>query len=91
MFRRWSEVLTAAGVDPEEAPALLAPLALTSLKNAAIAQPARALTGPAARGDTEVINRHLAALSEVPGSAEAVYEVMLQATRVLLRPKKDQS
>ena len=95
-----AEVLTAAGVAAEEAPALLAPLALTSLKNAAIADPAQALTGPAARGDLEIISRHRAALAPLPGSAASLYDVMLQATQSLLerpqetmvaRSKNDQS
>ncbi len=85
-----AEVLTAAGVDAEEAPGLLAPLALTSLKNAAIARPARALTGPAARRDVAVIARHQAALAELPGSASAVYDAMLLATQALLRAENDQ-
>jgi predicted short-subunit dehydrogenase-like oxidoreductase (DUF2520 family) len=85
-----AEVLTAAGVDAREAPGLLAPLALTSLKNAATAPPAQALTGPAARGDTAVIARHLAALAAIPGSAASVYEVMLAATQAILRAEKDQ-
>ena len=84
-----AEVLSAAGVDSAEAPALLAPLALTSLQNAAVAEPARALTGPVARGDIDVIDRHRQALAGVPGSAAAVYAVMLQATQTLLRAKKD--
>jgi len=85
-----AEVLTAAGVDAEEAPSLLAPLALTSLQNAAVADPTRALTGPIARGDIDVIERHRQAIAAVPGSAAAVYTVMLQATQALLRAKKDQ-
>lgn len=85
-----AEVLTAAGVDADEAPSLLAPLAITSLLNAAGTDPTLALTGPVARGDTDVIARHRQSLAEVPGSAAAVYAVMLQATQGLLQAKKDQ-
>ena len=89
-----AEVLASAGVDPRAAPGLLAPLALTSLRNAAVAEPARALTGPAARGDADVIARHREALSQLPGSAGAVYDVMLAATQAILqaseRSKNDQ-
>ena len=85
-----AEVLTAAGVAAEDAPGLLAPLALTSLKNAAIDQPARALTGPAARNDAAVIAHHQAVLAEIPGSAREVYDTMLQATQALIRAKNDQ-
>lgn len=43
--------------------------------------PARALTGPAARGDLETIRRHLAAL---PLSEHEAYEAMLNAARRLV-------
>lgn len=54
-------ILTAAGVPAADAPGLLAPLALTSLRNAA-SDPAAALTGPAARGDHAVLDGHRDAL-----------------------------
>lgn len=71
-----AEVLTAAGVAPEEAPGLLAPLALQSLRNAA-SDPASALTGPAVRGDVEVLERHRAALAAARlDAALALYEAL---------------
>lgn len=57
-----ARVLAAAGVDPERATGLLVPLALESLRNAG-ANPARALTGPVARGDAAVLDAHRAALA----------------------------
>jgi predicted short-subunit dehydrogenase-like oxidoreductase (DUF2520 family) len=57
-----SRVLAGAGVDPDEAPALLAPLAVQSLKNAGEKGPAAALTGPVARGDTATLDGHRDAL-----------------------------
>ena len=58
-----ARILAAAGVDPAEAPALLAPLAIQSLKNAAAVGPASALTGPVARGDVSTLDAHRAALA----------------------------
>lgn len=55
--------LEAAGVPPEAARNALLPLALESLRNAA-RDPARALTGPVARGDRVTLDAHRAALRE---------------------------
>ncbi|MEZ4239277.1 MAG: DUF2520 domain-containing protein [Myxococcota bacterium] len=57
-----SRVLAAAGVPLEQAPALLAPLAVASIRNAAAEGPARALTGPIARGDHGTLAAHREAL-----------------------------
>lgn len=59
-----SRILAAAGVDPDQAPGLLAPLALQSLRNAAERGPARTLTGPVARGDTSTLQGHRDALAD---------------------------
>ncbi len=59
-----SRVLAAAGVDPEAAPAILAPLALASIEQAARRGPEAALTGPFARGDLDVVLGHLEALAQ---------------------------
>lgn len=63
-------LLTAAGV-PDAAEAL-APLERASLENVEALGPARALTGPAVRGDAGTIRRHLEALKQdAPGSIPA--------------------
>lgn len=59
-----SRALVAAGLDPAEAPSLLAPLALESLRNAAARGPAQTLTGPAARGDQATLEGHRTALEQ---------------------------
>lgn len=59
-----SEALVQAGVPPEQAPKLLAPLALASIEQAALTSPAKALTGPFARGDSAVVQSHLEVLTE---------------------------
>lgn len=82
-----AESLTAAGVDPARAPKLLAPLALQSLRNAAELGPTQALTGPAVRGDRDVIEQHLIALRALNNTLPDVYESLLQATLRLLDSK----
>lgn len=59
-----SKILEAAGIDPARAPALLAPLALQSLRNAADRGPVATLTGPVARKDEATLIGHRKALSE---------------------------
>jgi predicted short-subunit dehydrogenase-like oxidoreductase (DUF2520 family) len=76
-------VLGAAGVPRDRAPALLLPLALASLRNAAALGPARALTGPVARGDEDVIAAHRDALKAAAPDAVPVYEALLRAARAL--------
>ena len=80
-------VLEAAGVPRDQAAAALAPLALTSLQNAA-QDPVSALTGPAARGDHATIRRHLEALAahDLDDSAE-IYEVLNRAAIRIARQR----
>ncbi len=78
-----SRVLVQAGVPEENAPALLAPLALNSIQNAAEIGPGPALTGPVARGDDAVIQRHRSALAHSPEITRQTYEVLLHAARLL--------
>jgi predicted short-subunit dehydrogenase-like oxidoreductase (DUF2520 family) len=84
-----ARILAAAGVPEEQAPALLAPLALASIRNAAAAGPATALTGPVSRGDDGVIDGHLSALDEagMPPGVRATYQVLLESARRLRRTK----
>jgi len=58
-----STLLAQAGVPEAECRALLAPLAIESIRNA-VAQPNRALTGPIARGDKDVLEAHRAAFRD---------------------------
>lgn len=84
-------VLSAAGVPADQAPALLAPLALTSLRNAAAVGPARALTGPVARGDEEVIGAHREALAGLEPRLLRTYDALLEAARALAAPRSEPS
>ncbi len=77
------EMAREAGFDRFEARELLIPLALSTLENLADSQTADALTGPIARGDENVVARHLEALADVSDSAKKVYEVLTERSRGL--------
>lgn len=80
-------VMAMAGVPLQDAPALLAPLALQSLRNAASIGPARALTGPVVRGDEAVVASHRAVLQQAAPEIVALYEQLLQNTRKLVQAR----
>ena len=83
-----AELLAAAGVPADQAPALLLPLARASLENAARVGPAQALTGPVVRGDEEVLAAHRAAMEErLPGELP-VYEALLLRARALAATRR---
>jgi predicted short-subunit dehydrogenase-like oxidoreductase (DUF2520 family) len=73
-------MLTAAGVPENQARTLLAPLAIASIKKAAV-HGASALTGPIARGDENVIESHAKALHKMDPTLAAFYHTLSQATR----------
>ncbi len=80
-----ASVLERAGVDARAARAMLAPLAIQSLRNA-IDDPARALTGPVARGDEATIQAHRDALRRAGLEDEAVlYDQLTAHARALRR------
>jgi predicted short-subunit dehydrogenase-like oxidoreductase (DUF2520 family) len=62
-------LLEEAGVDAQTAREALGPLLLSAARNAADHGGAAAFSGPVARGDVEVVRRHLAAL-DAPGMAD---------------------
>lgn len=62
-----------AGIDRATATGMMAPLARETLENVLGAGTARALTGPIARGDEEVVRRHLEALDAWNERIAAVY------------------
>lgn len=78
-----ARVLAAAGIDPQAAPGLLAPLAVQSLRNAAAVGPARALTGPIARGDRAVVEQHRQALLDALPMLLPLYEILAAHTATL--------
>jgi len=78
-----SRVLAQAGVPAAQAPALLAPLAIASIRNAAAVGPEAALTGPVARQDEDIIRQHLEVLADGPSGTLETYEALLAAARTL--------
>lgn len=83
-----AELLAAAGVPAGQAPALLLPLARASLENAARVGPARALTGPVARGDEEVLEAHRQALAQASPSSLPTYEALVERARHLVATRR---
>ncbi len=85
VFAEACKALGLAGVDARDAPALLGPLARTSLENAIRLGPA-AMTGPLSRGDRTVVERHLEALARDPALHD-LYRALAAATEALLRQR----
>ena len=56
------QIFAAAGIDETTAQQLLEPIVMQTARNNFSLGPARALTGPIARGDLDTIRKHLAAL-----------------------------
>ncbi len=66
-----------ADIEADTAREMLTELAESSLENLASNRPAKALTGPAARGDLEVIERHRQALASCDdGSLLEIYDIL---------------
>jgi predicted short-subunit dehydrogenase-like oxidoreductase (DUF2520 family) len=63
------KLLQIAGWSEKEAISGLLPLTEGMLETAHKRGPVRALTGPVRRGDVSTVERHLAALSELPGAS----------------------
>jgi len=85
VFAEACKALVLAGVDARDAPALLGPLARTSLDNAIRLGPA-AMTGPLSRGDRAVVDGHLRALAREPG-LHSLYAALAAATEALVRQR----
>lgn len=86
MFGTAVMLMREAGVDEASARRALAPLALTSIENAARLGPAAALTGPISRGDADTVRSHLEALADVPAAAN-LYRAAGIATVALARQR----
>jgi len=74
-----------AGIDPEPARRALAPLVAATVDNIANLGPAKALTGPIARGDVSAVAGHLAALDAVDTELAALYRHLGRRTVLLAR------
>jgi predicted short-subunit dehydrogenase-like oxidoreductase (DUF2520 family) len=72
-----------AGIDPETALTMLAPLTRGTLENILQAGPEAALTGPIARGDTQTVARQQAALDALRPALGDLYRLFAQLTTEL--------
>jgi predicted short-subunit dehydrogenase-like oxidoreductase (DUF2520 family) len=84
LFIHAAKMLTAAGVSEEDAPHILAPLAIASIKNVA-SHGVSALTGPITRGDDKVIDAHETALQKLDPETLALYQALVSSTLGLKR------
>lgn len=75
-----AKALVEAGVDPDMACRMLAPLALASIEQAVELGPAAALTGPFPRGDKQTIAAHLSALEEKLPELVSLYKELGERT-----------
>jgi predicted short-subunit dehydrogenase-like oxidoreductase (DUF2520 family) len=69
-------ILEGLGIPREKGVAALIPLMQGVLKNIQALGPAKALTGPIARGDSETIERHIQCLAELPKEHLQLYRVL---------------
>ncbi len=76
-----------AGIDPDEARALLAPLVRSTVENWVALGPERALTGPLARGDEDTVAAQRAALAEAVPHLLAPFDSLAEQTRALAARK----
>jgi predicted short-subunit dehydrogenase-like oxidoreductase (DUF2520 family) len=73
----------AAGLSPEDARELLAPLVRRTVDNWAALGPEAALTGPVARGDSETVARQRTAIAEAAPDLLPFFDVLTAQTRAL--------
>jgi predicted short-subunit dehydrogenase-like oxidoreductase (DUF2520 family) len=72
-----------AGIAPNDARRMLAPLVRQTVDNAAKLGPADALTGPIARGDDITVARQRAAVAEAAADLLPAFDALVEATRTL--------
>jgi predicted short-subunit dehydrogenase-like oxidoreductase (DUF2520 family) len=77
------ELAEGAGLAPEQARALLAPLVRTTVENWAAHGPEHALTGPVARGDESTVERQRDAVEAIAPHLLPAFDELLDRTRAL--------
>jgi predicted short-subunit dehydrogenase-like oxidoreductase (DUF2520 family) len=77
------QVAGGAGLAPERARELLAPLVRTTVENWVALGPERALTGPVARGDDMTVARQRAAIVDTAPELEPLFDALVEATQGL--------
>ena len=79
-------LLTDIGVDEDQARSALVPLLTSALDNVLASDPARALTGPVARGDVDTVRRNIASLE---GDARDLYVTLARNILSVARRRLD--
>jgi predicted short-subunit dehydrogenase-like oxidoreductase (DUF2520 family) len=77
-------VAAGAGLDAEDARALLMPLVRQTVENVAALGPEEALTGPIARGDEKTVEAQRAAIAEAAPELLALFDELAARTRALV-------
>jgi predicted short-subunit dehydrogenase-like oxidoreductase (DUF2520 family) len=77
------QVAAGAGLGPEQARKLLAPLVRRTLENHLALGPERALTGPVARGDRETVARQRAAIEETAPQLLSLFDELVAHTEAV--------
>ena len=72
-----------AGLEPQEARALLAPLVRRTVEQWADVGPERALTGPVARGDEDTVAAQREAVAAAAPELVALFDELVERTRAL--------
>jgi predicted short-subunit dehydrogenase-like oxidoreductase (DUF2520 family) len=80
-------IAAGAGLEPEQARALLAPLVRQTVENIAELGPDAALTGPVARGDEATVATQRAAVEEVAPELLDLFDELVRRTRDLAAQK----
>lgn len=76
-------IAAGAGLEPEQARALLAPLVRQTVENIAELGPERALTGPIARGDHATVEAQRTAVEEAAPQLLDLFDELVRQTRAL--------
>ncbi len=74
------QIMAACDIDENQAQRMLIPLLKGTADNLAALGPELALTGPIARGDARTVDKHLRALTALPGDLQEIYRVMGRKT-----------
>lgn len=77
------ETAAAAGIEADEARALLTPLVRSTVENWAALGPERALTGPLARGDEATVDAQRRALESSAAHLLPLFDELAERTRIL--------
>jgi predicted short-subunit dehydrogenase-like oxidoreductase (DUF2520 family) len=78
-------IAAAAGIEPEDARRMLAPLVRQTVDNWAASGPANALTGPIARGDEVTVARQRKAIADSAPDLLPAFDALVDVTRSLAR------